>query len=173
MALTPPLNTPISDYGVSEDALIIVNMMDRLLERVVAIYEQQGVPLPARRYWMLGPEVPEDCEQVVVTFLQSYLGLPGDQAADAQNCNVGRTAVVNVFVTRNHPVGESGKAVAPERIIEASKWGAVDSAVLMWGLNELSAIEGTPGPGVIATVNVSPPNGGVQTTVLNLSVMIS
>ncbi len=58
--------------------------------------------------------------------------------------------------------------------MEASKWGAVDSAMLIWSLEELSALEdGFKGPGVIATVNVAPPSGGVQTTTLNLSMIIS
>lgn len=164
---------PVSDYPISPDALVIVNMLDRVLERVVAAYEAEGVPLPTRRYWMLGPEVPEDCEQVVVTFVQSYLGLPGDQAADAQQCNVGRTAVINVLVTRNHPVGEFGKSVPAEKIIESSKWGAIDSAVLMWALRDIASFDGLPAPSVIATVNVQPVGGGVQTTVLNLSMLIA
>lgn len=174
MALSMPTNSPVSNYAIADESLVLVNMMDRLLERVVGVYEQRGVPLPERRFWMLSGEVPEDCAQVVVTFVQAYLGAPGDSAADAQQCNSPRTGVFNVSVTRDHPVGESGKAVAPERIIEASKWGAVDAATLMWALEDLSALDdGFKGPGVIATVNVAPPNGGVQSTVLNISTMIS
>jgi len=149
-------------------------MLERLLERVVGLFEQQGVPLPTRRYWMMGPEIPEDCAQVVVSFIQTYLGAPGDQAADAQKCNAPRTGVFNIAITRDYPLAEMGKAVSEERIIAASKWAAVDSAVLMWGLEELNTLEdGFPGPGVIATVNVPPPNGAVQTTIMNLSMMIS
>lgn len=173
MALSQPTR-PVSEYPINEEALIIVKMMDQLLETVVGIYEQQGVPAPARRFWMMN-EPAEDCEQLVVSFQQGYLGVPGDAAAEAQNCNVPRTAVINIYVTREHPVGEAGKAVNTERIIEASKWPAVDSAVLLWALNDLNQLADFlgPGPGVIATVNVAPPNGGVQTTVLNLSRIIS
>lgn len=173
MVLSTPSNSPISNYNINEDSLVLVKMMDRLLDRVVGVYEHAGVPLPTRRFWMLSGEVPEDCEQVVVTFVQSYLGAPGDSAADAQQCNSPRTGVFNIWITRNHPVGEAGKAVSPERIIEASKWGAVDAATLMWALEDLSTLDdGFKGPGVIATVNVSPPNGGVQSTILNISTMI-
>lgn len=164
---------PIEKYGIDEDAFVIVNMLDRLLDRLRAIYESQGVPLPPRQYWMMGPEPSEDCEQVAICYIQTYLGLPGDQASDAQQCNVPRTGVLNIHITRSHPVGVQGKAVAPEKIIDASKWGAVDSAVLMWGLEDLTSIDGLNSPGVIATVNVSPPSGGLQTTVLNLSMMVS
>lgn len=172
MALSP-VTRGIDKHNINDDALVIVNMMDRILDRLRAVYEQQGVPLPARQYWMMGPEPAEDCPQAVICFVQSYLGLPGDQAADAQQCNVARTAVMNIHITREHPVGDNGKAVSPEKIIEASKWGAVDSAVLMWGLQDLNDMDGIVGPGVIATVNVSEPQGGLQTTVLNLSMMIS
>jgi len=173
MALSQPTGRPIEDYPMDSDALIIVKMLDRLLENVIASYESMQVPLPTRRYWMLGAEVPEDCEQVVVTYIQSYLGVPGDAAAQAQQCNAPRTGVFNVVVTRDHPVGENGKAVSPERIITASKWGAVDNAVLLWSLDTLNTMEdGWKGPGVIATVNTLPPNGGVQSTVLNISLVL-
>ena len=174
MALSTPAGKPISDYAIDSEALVLVNMLDRLLDKVIGVYEQQGVPLPTRRYWMLSGVAPEDCAQVVVTFVQSYLGAPGDQASDTQQCDAPRTGVFNVTVTRDHPKGQAGQPVAPERIIEASKWGAVDAAVLMWALRDISEMaDGYPGPGVIATVNVQPPGGGVQTTVLNVSMVIS
>lgn len=175
MALTPVVaGKPVTDYVTDESALVLVRMMERVLERVVAVYESHGVPLPARKYWMMGGDPPEDCEQLVVNFLQSYLGAPGDQAQDAQMCNQPRTAVINVNVTRNHPVGEAGKAVATDRIMQASGWPAVDVAVLLWSLEEISALEDfIRGPGIVATVNVMPVSGGVQTTVLNLSMIIS
>ncbi|QIG57827.1 hypothetical protein SEA_PAULODIABOLI_93 [Microbacterium phage PauloDiaboli] len=173
MVLSTPVGAAVSNYNIPDENLTLVNMMDRLLDRVVGVYEQAGIPLPTRRFWMLSGEVPEDCEQLVVTFVQSYLGAPGDSAADAQQCNSPRTGVFNIWVTRNHPVGEAGKAVAADRIIEASKWGAIDAYTLMWALEDLSTLDdGFKGPGVIATVNVSPPNGGVQSTVLNISTMI-
>lgn len=162
----------VADYNISEDSLRIIELLDTLLERVNAVYESNGVPLPPRQYWMLGSEPAEDCEQVVVTFLQAYLGQPGDQAADAQNCNEPRTAVVTINVTRNHPVGESGRPVNPSRITEASKWGAVDAATLIFNLDTLVTPLDWGNLGAIATVAVAPPRGGVQTTTLNLSLAI-
>ena len=171
MALSQ-VRKPIEQYPINPDAFTLSNMMDRLLDRLIGIYEQQGVPLPLRRYWMMGPEVPEDCEQAVVTYAQSYLGLPGDQASNAQNCIGPRTAVINIVITRNYPIGQAAQAVSPEDIIAASKWAAADVTTLLWGLNELASVEGMPGPAVIATVNVNPPLGGVQSTVLNLSMAL-
>ncbi len=171
MALSQ-VRKPIEDYGIDPDAFVLPNMMSRVLENLIAVYEQAGVPLPARRYWMMGPEVPEDCEQAVVTYAQSYLGLPGDQASAAQNCIGPRTAVINIVITRNYPIGTVGKEVPADQIIAASKWSAVDVTTLLWGLNDLASVEGMPGPSVIATVNVNPPSGGVQSTILNLSMAL-
>ena len=172
MAL-PPVKKSVANYAIPDDAKILINHMERLLDAVVGLYEQQGIPLPARRFWMLGPTAPEDCEQVVVSFIQTYLGVPGDSAAEAQQCNVPCTGVFNVHITRDYPIGTVGKAIPAEQIIEASKWAAIDTNVLIWGLNDLNiAQDGYSGPGVIATVNVAPPSGGVQTTTLNISMTI-
>ncbi|UDL15881.1 hypothetical protein QEH42_gp090 [Microbacterium phage Pumpernickel] len=162
----------ISEYAISEDSMSLVRLLEETLENVIALFESHGVPLPERRYWMLGPEVPEDCAQVVVAYVQSYLGIPGDQAAEAQNCNSPRTAVLNIVITRDYPMGERARPVSPERIMQASDWPAVDASVLSWGLNTIGSYGGMqPGP-MIATVYVNAPSGAVQSTVLNLSVVV-
>lgn len=54
--------------------------------------------------------------------------------------------------------------------MDASAWGAIDSMVL---LDSLSAFDrwddGGPGLGVVATVQTNDPQGGIQTTNMNLS----
>lgn len=171
MVLSQP-NKKFEDFNPDEDAKLLQDLLSRVLDRLIGIYEQRGVPLPARRYWMLGPEVPEDCAQAVVTFAQSYLGLPGDGASAPQSCGGPRSAVLNVVITRDYPIGKFGKEVPAADIIEASKWAAADVSILMWALNDLAAIEGMPGPQVIATVNVNPPNGAVQSTILNITMAL-
>lgn len=171
MALSQPTRKP-EDYGMDEDAFIIIKMMDKLLDAVVGVYEQMNVPLPARRYWMMGVEPAEDCEQLVICYQQTYLGSPGDQAADPQQCNQPRTAVINIHVSRPHPAGkmENGKPLPAEQIMEYSKWAAIDAAVLAFNLSSFNQVDpyGT-GPGVIATVNSNSPSGNLQTTTLNIS----
>lgn len=173
MAL-PPSNRKrlVSDYAIDEDAFDLVKHMDSLLETVVAVYEQMGVPLPARRYWMVGDPA-EDCEQVVVSLLQVYLGIPGDQAADIQRCDQPATAVVNVYVSRSFPVGNDAKPASAEDITTASAWSATDTWVLFKAMKEFDKDDmGRPGPGVIATITGRPPRGALQSTVLNLSAMV-
>lgn len=176
MALTPPSNpSNVTNYVTDDGNTNIYDLehhLEKLLETVVGVYEQAGVPLPGRKYWMVGAP-PEDCAQVVVSLLQIYLGTPGDQAADIQRCDSPTTAVVNVHITRDYPIGELGKTVSTERITAASSWAAVDSWVLFKAMREFDKDEwGVPGLGAIATVTARPPAGGVQTTVLNLSTAV-
>jgi len=173
MALPPAtINKKVSDYAINPDAFELKEHMERLLETVVAVYESMGVPLPARRYWMIGDPA-EDCEQVVVSLLQIYLGMPGDQASEIQNCNQPATAVVNIYVSRNFPVGNDAKPPTEKSITDASAWSATDSWVLFKAMKEFDKDEhGFPGPGAIATITGRPPRGGIQSTVLNLSTVV-
>lgn len=159
----------IDGFAISDDALVLVNKLKFIKDTVVTVYESFGVPLPERRYYALNQPA-EDCPQMVVSYMQSYLGTPGDQAADPQRCTGPRTGVFAITVTRKYPIGEQGKAVRPERIEEASDWGAIDSWVLLDSLKQFDEWEpGTPGLGVIATVDVAAPRGGLQTTTMTLT----
>jgi hypothetical protein len=97
----------IGDF--SEDALNLKYMMDGILERVETVFQSYNVPLPQRRYWTMGnPAI--DCDQVVVSFSQMYLGSPGDQVSTPQRCNVPRTAIVNISIALEIPtVGMNGR----------------------------------------------------------------
>ena len=162
----------ISDYTVPEEALTLFNMCQRLLDTVVEEYETAGLPLPERRYWTFGRPA-EDCAQVVVSFLQSYLGAPGDQAATPQRCNGVKSAVFNISITRDFPIGTNGKAVPPAKIMDANAWNAVDTQMLLNMLEKFDAWEDNyPGLGVIATVNAADAGGGLSTVNLNLTLAI-
>lgn len=168
MAVTPIDSLP----NVDPEAFHLRDKMQELLETLVSVYDSYGVPLPARRYWSLNRPA-EDCPQVVVSFIQIYLGAPGDQAAVPQKCNAPRTAVIDITITREYPIGESGKAVNPDRIIAASEWGAVDSWILSESLKQFDNWgDGIPGPGVIATIETNQPRGALQTVRMNLSVVV-
>lgn len=171
MALTPAKSTKkITEYGIHEDAFDLVKHMQKLLDTVVGLYEQQGIPLPPRRYWMIG-NPPEDCEQVVVSLVQMYLGSPGDAAAEIQPCDAPLTVVVNVHISRDYPISKD--ANGPDRIMDAASWSAVDHLALMRGMRQFDKDDhGFPGLGAIATVQSREPQGGILTTVLNLSTAV-
>jgi hypothetical protein len=149
------------------------DLLDGIVERVVAGYEQAGVDLPERRYWTM--QLPaQDCEQMVVAFVQAYVGPVGDEAATPQRCQSPRTAVCDVQVTRCIPgLQARGRAPSSEQIENAARALGIDA----WLLLDLSAsmdqwdVAG-PGMGVIATVDVGEPEGGYQTVTLHLTLAI-
>lgn len=159
--------------GVSADALHLRDMMDGILERIQTVYQSYNVNLPARQYWTMGqPAI--DCEQLVVAFVQMYLGAPGDQATSPQRCHVPRTAVVSITVSREIPVvGQNGRAPAASKIQEGSYISAIDAWVLMESINLLDQWDSTGyGLGVIATLDMIGPEGGFTSVNMQLTLAI-
>ena len=156
---------------VSSDANAIDTFMQELLDRVVNIYESYNMPIPGRRYWtMADPAV--DCEQLVVSFIQAYIGAPGDEVTEPRRCNDPRSATIHVSVSRKVPTaGPQGQAPSAEMIQMASRVQAYDAWILLHTAADLDtwATSGGFGLGVIATVETSAPEGGFQTTVLTLT----
>jgi len=159
--------------SVDPDALSLKNMMDQVLEKVTSVFTSYGVPLPVRCYWTMGdPAI--DCEQLVVSFVQVYLGMPGDQAATPQRCHMPRTAVLTISIAREVPVvGLNGRPPSAEKIEAGSALSAVDAWVLMESMKSFDPWdEGIPGMGVIATVDASTAEGGFQVVNMQLSVVV-
>jgi hypothetical protein len=163
----------LDDYQVDDLSLDIVHLMERALETVVEVYAQHNAPLPSRRYWSMARPA-EDCAQAVVSFIQSYVGAPGDQANTPQKCAaVPRSAVLEITVTRDYPIGSNGNPVPPANIMKASGLTAMDASVLLQSASAFDNWGDIPGQfGVIATVTPRDPSGGLQTTVMNLTVVI-
>jgi hypothetical protein len=159
--------------GVSEDAVHLRDMMEGVLERVQNVFQSYNVELPVRRYWtMATPAV--DCEQLVVYFQQLYLGAPGAEVGEPQRCHVPRSATVAISISRATPiVGQNGRPPAPEKIEEASEVMAIDAWVLMDSINQLDQWDETGyGVGIVATLDVSPPEGGFQTTTMLVTMAV-
>jgi hypothetical protein len=156
--------------NIDESALGIVSFLDEVLSRIEATFQSYNVPLPPRRYWTVGqPAI--DCEQLVLTLIQIYLGPPGDQASQPFRCNQPRTAVMSVTISREIPVvGQNGRPPTADKITEASKISAIDAYVLMSSINSLDTWEpGGYGIGVIATADIAPPDGGFQVVSMQLT----
>lgn len=165
--------TLIDVTGVSEDALNLKNMLEGVLERVKNVYQSYNVPLPSRTYWtMAQPAV--DCEQLVVTFNQMYLGAPGSQISEPQRCNVPRSVTLSVSVSREIAVvGANGRPPSAEKIEQTSASSAVDAWVLMDSIKLLDQWdEFGYGLGVIATLETAPPEGGFQTMTLLVTMAV-
>ena len=158
---------------VSSSAKNLAVFMEAILTQVVASYATYSMPLPSRRYWTLGQPV-VDCEQVVVSFVQMYVGAPGDEATEPRRANDPRSATVNVSVSREIPVvGVNGRPPSAETIESASEIVAYDAWILIDIAKELDTWEASGyGMGVIATVEVLAPEGGFQTAVLTLTAAV-
>lgn len=165
--------TPINKAAVSADAKHLANLMQEVLDRVVAAYATYTMPLPTRQYWTMGvPAV--DCEQLVVSFVQMYVGAPGDEATEPRRCNDPRSATLNISVSRQVPtVGQNGRPPAADVIESFAEYSAYDAYILLDCAANLDAWEESGfGLGVIATVEVQTPEGGYQTAVLTLTVAV-
>lgn len=159
--------------NVSEDSLNLKEMMEGVLEKVQTVFQSYNVELPNRCYWTMGqPAV--DCEQLVVYFLQMYLGAPGAQIGEPQRCNVPRSATINIAISRATPiVSSNGRPPSPEKIELASSIQAIDAWVLMQSINSLDQWDNTGyGLGVVATLEASPPEGGFQTTTMTITMAV-
>lgn len=161
--------------GVNPDALNLKNMLEGVLERVESAFQSYNVPLPERRYWTMGlPAI--DCEQLVVHFVQGYLGPPGDQAGRPNRCNVVRSASIVISIARELPtiMTQGTKAPSAEKIQKASEISAVDAWVLLQSLNlfDMWEMEGVFGPGVIATVESGDPEGGFRLISMQITMAI-
>jgi len=159
--------------NVDSEALNLKYLLDGVLERAVSVFQSYNVPLPTRQYWTVGEQA-IDCEQLVLTFIQMYLGPPGDQASTPQRCHVVRTAVMTLSLSRSIPtVGQNGRPPSGDTIESAAQIAAVDAWVLMQSVNLFDMWEeGGFGVGVIATVDVPPPEGGFQTINMQLTMAV-
>lgn len=167
------MTTQIDITGVAEDATHLRDLMAGVLERVQTVFQSYNVNLPARQYWTVGTPV-IDCEQAVVSFVQMYLGSPGDEAQQPQRCNVPRSAVLAVSIARQIPiVGMNGRPPSPQTIEKAAEITTIDAYVLMDCVKEFDMWDNTGyGLGVIATVDVGEAQGGFQTVNMQLTMAI-
>lgn len=165
---------PVDPNSRAAEVRGLVTMMDEVLTRVKAAYAASGVELPSRAYWTLGsPAV--DCEQVVVSFIQGYIGPPGDEASSPQRCNSPRSAALDIQVSRCVPgLGSRGRIPKATEIQAGSEQLAIDAWLLLDIAASLDSWDsfGGPGLGVIATIDVSEPSGEIQSVVLHLTAAI-
>lgn len=163
----------VSIATVNNDALNLKTFMDAVLDKIVETYADYNVPLPTRQFWTMGdPAI--DCDQLCVSFVQMYLGLPGDEASQPQRCTQPRTAVLTVSLSREIPVvGSNGKAPTADKIQEGSEIAAVDAWMFMELINKLDQWEpGEFGMGVIATAEAATAEGGFQTMRMQVSMVV-
>jgi hypothetical protein len=164
----------IDQSGASEGALNLKNMLDGIVPRIEAAFAEYSVELPNRRYWTMGqPAI--DCDQLVVYFIEAFLGTPGEEIGQPQRCYVPRSATIGISIAREVPtVGVNGRAPSPEKIQEYSGKSAIDAWVLLESARKFDMWDesGGYGPGVVVSLEVSPPEGGFQLVNMTLTMVI-
>ena len=163
----------VNPATVSNDAKNLAVLMQNVLNAVIDTYTSYTMPLPGRRYWTLGtPAV--DCEQVVVSMLQMYIGSPGDEATSPRRCNDPRSVTLLVQVSREVPtVGTNGRAPSGDAIQDGSEISAYDAWILLDSSRLLDQWDPANfGLGVIATVETSSPEGGFQTVSMTITMAV-
>lgn len=168
---------PIADIsGVSSDARNLADLMQDILNKVVSTFASYSMPLPTRRYYTFGaPAI--DCEQAAVSLLQMYIGVPGDEATEPRRCTDPRSGTFLITIAREVPITQAnGNPPTAEKIQAASEVSALDAWILMESTREFDASWGNLpnglGLGVIATVDVDPPEGGFQLTRMTITMAI-
>lgn len=157
--------------NVSNEAKALSEYLEEVLTRTINIYNSYDLPIPVRKYWTMADPV-VDCEQLVVSFIQMYIGTPGDEANLPRRCGDPKSATIHIQIARSVPtVGASGKAPSAAIIQEYSELQAYDAWALIQSAAELDAWDssGGLGLGVIATVETSEPQGGFQSTTLTMT----
>lgn len=165
--------TEINKATVSSDAKNLSVFLSNVLNQVVSSYASYNMPLPSRRYFTMG-EPALDCEQLVVSFVQMYVGSPGDEASQPRRCNDPRSATINVIISRAVPVvGQNGRPPSAETIQSASEIIAYDAYILLDSAAQIDQWEASGfGLGVIATVESRTAEGGLQSTVLTVTAAV-
>ena len=165
--------TPINKASVSSNAKNLAVFLQAVLDQVVSSYASYNMPLPSRRYYTLGqPAV--DCEQLVVSFIQMYVGSPGDEATSPRRCNDPRSATLLVQVSREVPtVGTNGRSPSADAIQDGSEISAYDAWILLDSSRLLDRWDPANfGLGVIATVETNAPEGGFQTVSMTITMAV-
>jgi hypothetical protein len=159
--------------SVSDNAKALEELMYTVLEKIEAVYQSYNMPIPSRRYWTFSQPV-IDCDQLVVSFVQMYLGPPGGEIAEPRRCNDPRSAILEISVSREIPVAQAnGAPPTAETILQGNRASAYDAWILMESAAQLDTWETSGfGLGVIATIQTEPPEGGFQTVVLTLTLAV-
>jgi len=135
-----------------------------ILTSIQEIFAREGVALPVRQFVTAGMPA-QDCEQVTVAFQQTYIGPPGDEASLPQRCDGPRSASYQIAITRCITTVDSRNNVpTPQQIQKDAQTLMRDAWILMTCIKEVDDYLG-----VIVTLEASDAQGGLQSTMMTLT----
>jgi hypothetical protein len=177
----------------------IIDTCEHLLATINRVYQEAGIAIPARQYYVIGGQgqTVHDCEQVTVSWDQAYSGLPGNEASIPAVCEGPHTGSFIVEVVR--PVNTARTPVDPMAALNPQapnakipgRWGGgigqsemptpedymreakvqMQDAVLLLRAGLLAG-EGTWGESAIVDVSAGSPQGGYQATIMNFTAVL-
>ena len=164
-----PTAIPPEFSGTDARVRSVVTFMDEILDAIVSFYEQESIPLPAKKYWAIST-VAADCEQLTVTLLQTYIGLPGGEGSIPAQCDGPRTAVIGLQILRKVPVvGPTGQNIPQGSAIQSMSAGpAIDA----WALIDVFKQVDIYKSGVALAIDTVQPEGGLHGVIATLAIQI-
>lgn len=156
-----------------EDLLRIAQEAEKILDITSAVFQENGIPLPERRFLAIG-ETAHDCEQVTVSFASAGLGMPGDGNPQRQSCSAASyNATFNIEIVRKTPQGtktSGGVKYVPPKATDLQAYG-VPRMIDSWLLIKIAQKyeQTTLSRSSTYTVVAGPDSGGMQAIVLTLS----
>lgn len=141
--------------------------MQAILDQINATYEQEGFDLPARQYLAVGATA-HDCEQLTVSFVQMYAGLPGERADTPQKCNSPRSAVLSVQLVRKVAPPEGARGNLPPDADHITQH-TIEKMQDAWLLMDAAMSVVDDYIGALADIAITNESGGYQAVVLNIS----
>jgi hypothetical protein len=156
--------TLLPDIDSESNEFTLVRAMDDALDAVVGVYETAGVALPQRKYWTLS-NTAADSEQLTISLIQAYHGVPNEQIPGPTRCDGPRTFTMYIQILRCIPVLDDD-ALAPTgaQIQQASARQAVDMWLLLDAVPDI-----TGGAPAVATVDAGAAQGGFQGVTLTVT----
>jgi hypothetical protein len=144
---------------------------DQLMDKIVEVFGTAGVPLPDRKFFTVGTPV-YDCEELVVVFQGVRKGMTGGED-EPQNCDAPSTATFQAHLVRCFPVPQDAPSPPPANVLTKSADELmVDAWLMLRAADELNRDPFTSLGGMIYSVNVGEPSGGLVGVVLDLQAMV-
>jgi len=164
-----PMVTMSSTFTYSADR--ISKFADALMDKVIAVFGTAGIMLPDRKFFTVGQPV-HDCEELVVVFESVRKGLPGGEG-DPTNCDMPSTATFSIHLVRCFPVPQNSPNPPPASTLTKNADGLMQDAWLLLGaIDELNRDPYTGLGGMVYSVSVGEPQGGLVAVVAQVEAMV-
>ncbi len=148
---------------------------NKILVAVENTFNTNSVDLPGRRYTTAGGigTVAYDCEQLTVSWQETYLGSPGQPQFGIQNpnCNTLHTGVFIVELVRSIPISFNAEIPPEPELIQKAADKLMKDATLLQEAGQIAA-EDSLLSGALISVRAGDPAGAMQSIVMTVTMVI-